>query len=322
MPTPFNPLTVLPTVPAAAGALTARAVPAAPATLPNPRVGLPLTTTADTLGPLADLAGLWVGTGFNLISLPDFSGTPPQDFRLKLNATIESLQFTPIGGNIPNRGSVSAPGATTGQPDINLFGLTYMQRVSDLVTNSAMHVEPGIWVNVPATTVAPVAPASLVRMGTIPHGDSVLAQSTFIKTDAVTPVIAPVSSTPFTAAGPVTNPAYLAAFANPPLPPTIKLPYVANPNLFLLDSILGQNILGTIVFVISTNVTPAIGGIFNIPFLTANANPTQLDATFWIETVQNPDGTTFLQLQYTQTVILSFLGISWPHISVATLTKQ
>jgi hypothetical protein len=29
-----------------------------------------------------------------------------------------------------------------------------------------------------------------------------------------------------------------------------------------------------------------------------------------------------VQLQYTQTVILNFLGINWPHISVATLLKQ
>ena len=28
------------------------------------------------------------------------------------------------------------------------------------------------------------------------------------------------------------------------------------------------------------------------------------------------------QPQYTQTVILNFLGVNWPHISVATLTKQ
>jgi hypothetical protein len=39
------------------------------------------------------------------------------------------------------------------------------------------------------------------------------------------------------------------------------------------------------------------------------------------ETVRNPDGSTFLQLQYTQRVLLHF-GIDWPHISVATLTKQ
>jgi len=42
---------------------------------------------------------------------------------------------------------------------------------------------------------------------------------------------------------------------------------------------------------------------------------------FWIEAVQNPHGTTFLQLQYTQTAILNFLGNDWPHITVATVTK-
>jgi len=28
------------------------------------------------------------------------------------------------------------------------------------------------------------------------------------------------------------------------------------------------------------------------------------------------------QLQYTQTVLLNFNGLSWPHVSVATLIKQ
>jgi hypothetical protein len=46
-----------------------------------------------------------------------------------------------------------------------------------------------------------------------------------------------------------------------------------------------------------------------------------MNAIFWIETVERADGTQFLQLQYTQTVILNFLDIDWPHISVATLIK-
>lgn len=63
-------------------------------------------------------------------------------------------------------------------------------------------------------------------------------------------------------------------------------------------------------------------GIFNIPFVQKDANATSLKATFWIETVQQKNESTFLQLQYTQTVILNFLGIDWPHISIATLIKQ
>ena len=61
----------------------------------------------DNLGPLTELAGTWVGNGFNVMSLPDFDQHPPstgpKNFRLKLNATREQLQFIPIGGAIPNR---------------------------------------------------------------------------------------------------------------------------------------------------------------------------------------------------------------------------
>jgi hypothetical protein len=72
------------------------------------------------------------------------------------------------------------------------------------------------------------------------------------------------------------------------------------------------------------------GGTANMAFLTAasnppggNANAVEVDATFWIETVAgsggNPD---HLQLQYTQLVELNFNGLSWPHVTVATLQKQ
>jgi hypothetical protein len=313
----------------------------------NYRPGLPLAALAlpDVLGPLADLAGTWVGGGFNLISLPDFDSSPPSDgpkpFRLKLNATLETLQFIPIGGAVPNRGSLTAFGSTTGQPDIELHGLTYLQRVSDVVTKSALHIEPGIWINVPATTLLPVAPPTVVRLGTIPHGDALMAQGAAftlpggpqIGTASSTPTQNPPQPTPIP--GP-----YFEPFKNPPLPPGIPLPAVQNPNVVLEAAILGQNIIKTVVLIISTNsvnvTTPAnatppsttisipapSGNIGNIPFVVRNANATRLDAIFWIETVQQPDGSTFLQLQYTQTVILNFLGIDWPHISVATLIKQ
>ncbi|MDE2574509.1 MAG: hypothetical protein KGL55_04285 [Rhodospirillales bacterium] len=272
------------------------------------RASAPLLTVADQLGPLTDLAGTWVGRGFNLISLPDKHENKP--FRLKLNATVETLQFTPIGGLVPNRGS--------GQDDIFLTGLSYLQRVSDAQSNAAMHIEPGFWLNVPPTTVPPAAAATVVRQGCVPHGDSLLAQGSAL-TIAGGPKIGTVDSTPFNAAGPLTDPAYLAPFADPPLPAGFDPPFVKNLNLALLDDILGQTITRTVVLIISTKPT---GGIVNIPFVVQNANAVQLDAIFWIETVQQPDGSSFMQLQYTQTVILNFLGISWPHISVATLVKQ
>ena len=122
------------------------------------------------LGLLADLAGNWVGKGFNLIARPDFhDGT---NLYLQLNQTREQLKFDPIGSPVPNRGF--------GQDDIALFGLTYLQKISDAGVDGALHIEPGIWVTQPNTSFPPEtvpAPAQLVaRMATIPHGNSVLAE--------------------------------------------------------------------------------------------------------------------------------------------------
>ncbi|MEO7194586.1 MAG: heme-binding protein [Pseudonocardiaceae bacterium] len=313
--------------------MSAPSVPAAPGASLRFRPGLSLATTVGDLGLLADLAGTWIGTGFNLISLPDFDSRPPstgpQSFRLKLNATVEVLEFDPIGADVPNRGSiVLGSNPPTGQPDISIFGLRYLQRVADAVTHQPLHIEPGLWLNVPPTHV-PALPATVVRQGTIPHGNSLLALGSAFLSPTGRPRIDPVDSTPTKnpPTPPPLGPGYLAPFVNPTLPPGIQLPFVKNPNLLLQQAIQGQNITKTVVLLIST-AAPAggppaqVGGIVNMPFDVSNANATRLDAIFWIETVQQSDGTTFLQLQYTQTVILNFLEIDWPHISVATLIKQ
>lgn len=175
-------------------------------------------------------------------------------------------------------------------------------------------------------TKVPSQPPTVVRQGSIPHGTSLLAQGAVIPTVNGGPVFQPIDSTPFTATGPISDPVYLAPFSDPPLPPGFKAPFLRNPNLALQEAIIGQTIARTEVLSVSTKASDAPrfngGGLLNIPFLVSNANATQLDAIFWIETVQQPDGSEFMQLQYTQTVILSFLNISWPHISVATLVKQ
>jgi hypothetical protein len=123
----------------------------------------------------------------------------------------------------------------------------------------------------------------------------------------------------------------------------------------LRSAIAGQDILGTIAINLTT--TGAGSGIENIPFL-GFANPAQASnptgpanafvfsaaATFWIEWVRIPGfppfgpgpltppdpailaiepywpAPTFLQLQYSQVVILIFNGVLWPHVTVATLT--
>jgi hypothetical protein len=263
---------------------------------------------AAELGPLAKLPGAWIGNGFNLIARPDFQEKKP--FFLELNATKEVLEFTAISGPIPNRGSK--------QKDISFLGLTYLQRVNEQFNNGGLHIEPGIWLSVPETEKPP-AEATVVRMATIPHGNALLSQGSAFTVKGG-PKIEPISSTPTQFDGkPIEQLGYLQQFKDHPnLPPGVPGEAVANPNLVLTKAIEGQKITETVVLVISTKPE---GGVENIPFLNENADAISMNAIFWIETVELPNGGSLVQLQYTQTVILQFDEINWPHISVATLLK-
>jgi hypothetical protein len=272
----------------------------------------------DSLGLLRQLPGEWSGYGFNLIARPDFSGN--NILFLKLNLTKESLQFSTIGSPIPNRGS--------GEDDINLFGVHYLQKISDATTGGALHIEPGIWLNIPATT-DPVAGPTITRLASIPHGDAVNAQGTSLSV-AGPPVINPANTVPFTIGDPTPavgaangfpeyNLAIPTAFRTSALPEGITQAMVDDPNSVLTAAINPPAVSNTDVLIVST--TTATGGVDNIPFVVNNANAVSVSSIFWIETIQGPYGQTYLQLQYTQTVLLNFRGLSWPHVSVATLVK-
>jgi hypothetical protein len=163
----------------------------------------------NSLGLLADLAGTWEGTGFNLIARPDKAGNA--NTYLELNQTNETLVITPIGSPIPNRGF--------GQTDIQLFGLTYLQKISDSVTGGALHIEPGIWVTQPPTSYPPEATSDateqiIARMGNIPHGNSLLAQG------IAKPFTGPPTLSPGASAVSGVNPAFsiFPAFNSTPFP--------------------------------------------------------------------------------------------------------
>ena len=151
-------------------------------------------TTALQLGPLAFLAGSWRGPGFNAIWRPDNPQSRPltnpanQTKRLlELNLTSDGFDFQVIPGVVPNRG-------LNPQTDLSLYGLHYLQRTSDAdpapsakvrpagystTAGQALHIEPGLFMNVPAAmpgTPAPGNAATIVRMGSIPHGVTVLMQ--------------------------------------------------------------------------------------------------------------------------------------------------
>jgi hypothetical protein len=273
-----------------------RAAP--PSVAPNPQ-----------LGPLTDLPGTWVGGGFNVIWLPDHSGH--LGFRLKINPTVETLTITKIGGEIPNRGSI--------QPDLNFLGLHYLQSVSDAITHGQLHVEPGLWLNIPTTPAGPNPDVSVVaRLATIPHGSALLAQGRAFQ--SVKPAFAVEDTTP----GPPAPPQTPGMLSVAVLPRGIPPGSAKNPNLVLATAISAQTIIKTVVMQIATDfvTVPPSGGITNMAFLEGNANATLMRATFWIETIRQNDGSLTLQLQYTQRVTLNFNGIDWPHVSVATLVQQ
>jgi hypothetical protein len=116
-------------------------------------------------------------------------------------------------------------------------------------------------------------------------------------------------------------------FRTAPLPPAISQAHITDPNTVLTDMIAHQTILETTVLQVTSpgiGVAQALpGGAQNIPFLVDNACTAQVTATFWIEKVQRRSGRQhFMQLQYSQTVLLNFLGLSWPHVTVATLIRN
>jgi hypothetical protein len=280
----------------------------------------------DPLGPLAQLPGRWEGTGFNTIWRPLHDPAHPgQGHFLELNLTVEILEFDRIGGQIPNRGLL--------QPDLIMFGLHYLQQVSDNFGNG-LHIEPGVWLNVPATT-NPQVPPTVVRMGSIPHGTTIVAQG-LASSEARAPKFEDTNIKPFVIGDPAQTFDFPEADlsiatpfrSSPELIAGITQAMVDSPNSVLQTAIDGQEIVNTINLVITTEPTPVIGGgTANTAFLIGgpdgpNADAVSATSIFWIEQVREADGTEFLQLQYTQTVLLDFGGLSWPHLSVATLRQS
>ena len=282
---------------------------------------------ADPLGPLAQLPGTWTGHGFNTIWRPH---QPGQDRFLELNLTTETLVFSRINGDIPNRGLQ--------MHDINMHGLTYMQQISETSNGTGLHVEPGIWATVPATS-DPHEPATVVRMASIPHGTVILAQGTTEFHQGGPQHIPDNNIIPFGIGGQPTDFA-TAEQQFPELNLAINSPFrfaspgvtqamVRNPNSVLQAAIAGKPMNNRTFIQITTKHSPiAGGGTANTAFLAAgslggNAKAVEVDATFWIETLPGAPGQPDkLQLQYTQLVELNFNGLTWPHVTVATLHKQ
>jgi hypothetical protein len=353
----------------------------------------PRPVSPPSLGPLAAFTGVFKGKGFNTIFRPDSLRTPTQlptqvggDNVLELNLTEETLSFSPSLGAVPNRG--------TGQEaDRLLNGVPYLQAITDVTVPAqptGIHLEPGLWIIVPPTTI-PSEGVTLARMASIPHGTTIIAQGISSAATHGPPTIPVVNITPFTTPNPsntipphpnfIRFPSQTATNQGTARMPqdltsfiaaeTITQAMLDDPNTVLRNAIAHQTITSTTTVFIDTNPANPLfgGGPANIAFLlgnaaatTPNAQTTRMQATFWIETVAHtilvpalkageaftlhpevkvprvgaplpvftghaptpiptprPITVHSTQIQYSQVVFLNFNGLTWPHVSVATL---
>lgn len=287
-------------------------------------------------GPLKDLVGAYGGpyksSGLNLIHRPSSAKTPTPGMPsgatsvLQVSEILENLRFLDAPGilGVPvNRGSFQ-------QGDVTLVPVFYEQYVEDKAVPETLanlasgagviHNESGMWLLQPVTNDQP---AVVQRLAVIPHGVAFIAEGTY-STVTGAPVIPPVSAVPFkTDTGEKLPTPSLTASATgtarlpQTLPATVTQEVLDDPNTLLRNAIKGKNITSTVVLSVDSDN----GGVSNTGFLKKNAVCTRVRSTFYIETV-NLWGFSSPQIQYFQEVFLEFGGVTYPHITVATLGRD
>ncbi|MCK5867265.1 MAG: hypothetical protein KAG14_02615 [Mycoplasmataceae bacterium] len=289
-----------------------------------------------SFGALDGLIGTWVGVkGWSLIAVPS-PGTIPNgnaDFMLIVQNYRETLTFTPIHSPVLNRGGVL---------NQMIGAIQYEQHIHDIDTSELIHVENGMLmylgdIEAESGSQVPSKPKfSIARSATIPHGDSamILGDATIKEGSPIIPDIASHPSALHLIGAP-TN--FLEPYRIQQERLTIKdivtgensmLFNVINPNDNLQRDNNGLDILKTTHIALDSQKA---GGITNIPFIVKHANATRFKCDFWLETIKLPmSNQNFEQLQYSQIVDIEFHKkfngeaglISWPHVTINTLTKQ
>lgn len=279
------------------------------------------------LGPLAPLMGTWTsapGQGWNTISVP----APRKDskghgFLLEVIPYVETLTFRPAVA-AGNRGPVSSGNQTEQQ----IVGLIYQQEViSDCSTDfcAARGFAKGVEIHAETGMILLTDNAnpsvSVARLGTIPHGNSILLLGS-ATTAPGAPNIGELNTASTLLDGTPTPPGY-DEFQGPQFPNFNQ----DDPNTTLREAIKGQDIIETTTLSLTTE--GSTGGILNIPFIDDHINATKMACTYWIEKVKGPNGD-YYQLQYSQNINLVFPPaggggaplINWPHTDINTLLKS
>lgn len=294
------------------------------------------------------------GRGWNMIALPFIAGAarPAPDYRILMNRYNEELRFREVDKGVPNRGVIRDQRSNRTQ---KIVALDYEQVIRALVgadfprsaavpppTNPdgdlaggrcadatgercpVIHHEPGLWLNILDFEADDV---DIGRLGTIPHGNSVLALGRSQAPRAGAPQIADVSVLPLGGPANMDHP-YLAPYVHFRDAPFDGLFNVLEPGALLRRST-PANVVTTTTLAVDT--TLASGGVVNIPFIRRHADVTSMRSTFWIMELDERDarGDPVFVLQYMQVVMLAFFDrfdgapglIQWPHVSFNTLRR-
>lgn len=300
-------------------------------------------TSSETFNLIELLGGTWSSTdkGWNLIALPFKDPSAPFNYRLLMNQYGEKLEFKTADINVPNRGIT---------PDTNQYtdqlidALDYEQTIFQVDSadfpesklrspnGKGIHHEPGLFLQIlNHITNVDGNELQVARLGTIPHGDSVLSMGTVNIADEA-PIIPGLNALPIGVSQDLNSP-YLRPykhFESNPFFGTVNPKEVKGfPGFFssnanaILQFVKFDNVKQTTKFHFNTKF--GTGGIVNIPFIVREANATEMEATFWV--IELKDGQFIMQ--YSQTVMLDFFDrpdgngkIKWPHVSINTLTKE
>lgn len=287
-------------------------------------------TGDESLGPLKQLPGTWKnlpdlpGRGWNMIALPFIKEGSSINYRLLVNQYNEELKFGLVDKGVPNRGVDLNDQKNTDQ---FVATLDYVQSIIQIAATDfpksgeagpsdlPIHHEPGLFLHM---TNFGTNGFDLARLGSIPHGNSVLALGKGNVTNGA-PVIPNESGLPEGFSN-LDNP-YLAPYKHFHENPFKGIFDPTMPNQLLAEANSGVDIVSTTELVFDTENES--GGVVNIPFIKRQADVTKMKASYWIQELSEKDdnGNPILRLQYSQTVFLDFFGILWPHVSINTLQK-
>jgi len=295
------------------------------------------------LGPLRPLIGQWesvvlpppvgnenaapTASGWNVISVPAEKG-----FIFEVIPYKENLKFSAVAVEAGNRGPV----INGNQFDQEITGLFYEQQIISVCdtefcdkrgfkNGTVIHAETGLFLYIKNYSSG----LDIARLGTVPHGNALLALGTAEdSTDPGTSFFPESSALAFNLDG--SAPGGFGYNENITLDPQFKEFNQVDPNTFLqttLAQMVGSGTLTSMTtFDLTTSNPDATGGILNIPFIQSNVTATSMDFTMWLQNITG--GSEAELLQYSQTVNLVFpLGgsvtpIVWPHISISTLKRM